>query len=122
MKFVNLTPHEVVLFDGEEVAVRFPPDGRFARVASTAASVDQVEVDENKIDIAHLVTGEVTDLGPPRPGVIYIVSRVTAAALPERHDLVFPDDDVRDHANQLIGCRRFGRFSRPPDTSAPSKE
>lgn len=57
-----------------------------------------------------LALGEVTDLPDPEDGVILIVSRVVAQALPSRRDLWFPHDMVRDEQGRITGARALGRI------------
>ncbi|QPL06691.1 hypothetical protein ID810_10340 [Actinomyces respiraculi] len=46
-------------------------------------------------------------LPDPRPGVLYVTSRVVAEHHPNRTDLVWPDDLVRDAAGQVVAARRL---------------
>ena len=48
-----------------------------------------------------------------QPGIVYVVSRVTASAMRGRDDLVFPLDEVRDRSGVIAGCRTLGRFAAP---------
>ena len=110
----NHTPHPVtlVLADGStaELApspptprcvVRRVPDGR----AETARGL----VPLTRTDL----TGTVTDEPPDTPGVLRIVARGVVEALPDRGDLVFPDDLVRDEHGRVVACRALGRVRRP---------
>jgi hypothetical protein len=53
--------------------------------------------------------GEVTGLPEQTAGTYLIVSRVIAAACPDRLDLLVPDNLVRDSDGRIVGCRRFAR-------------
>ncbi|MBY6274192.1 MAG: hypothetical protein CW346_18740 [Bacillaceae bacterium] len=103
----NLTPHEVVVMDraGETVICRFPPSGTVARCTSQREVIGSI----NNIPINRTTFGAVSGLPDPEPGVYYIVSALVAQALPEREDLLIPDDTVRDEAGRIIGCRAFAR-------------
>jgi len=43
-------------------------------------------------------------------GVLYIVSRITAEALPNRDDLLMVDGTVRDDDGRIIGCTGFAQL------------
>ncbi len=49
--------------------------------------------------------GEVTNLPEASDGTLLIVSRVVADASPARHDLVVPDQLVRNDAGQVVGAK-----------------
>lgn len=58
------------------------------------------------------VTPSVVGLPARQQDVLLIVSRMVAAALPQRRDLVFPYDVMRDSEGHPIGCRALGQV--PP--------
>jgi hypothetical protein len=79
MKFVNLTPHRIVLNNGTV----FESEG-VCRVDSSYTPFD-----EN--GISRVVFGEVTGLPEPQEGVVYIVSGLVVQALKgKRDDVVSP--------------------------------
>ncbi len=86
-KFINLTPHAIVLNNGAEI----PASGDVARV-----SVDFTEFDADSI--CRQEYGEVVGLPAPQEGVCYIVSALVLAAT-NRRDIVAP---ATGHAN----CKR----------------
>lgn len=77
-KFINLTPHSIVLNNGAEI----PASGNVARV-----SVDFTEFDADSI--CRHQYGEVVGLPEPQDGVCYIVSALVLAAT-GRKDVVAP--------------------------------
>jgi len=77
-QYINLTPHIVRLNDGTE----FPPSGTPARVSAI-----YLPFDEN--GIAEVKFGEVSGLGSPEEGKVYIVSALVAQAV-KRPDVVSP--------------------------------
>jgi len=101
---VNLTPHEVVLVRGETHLV-VPPSGTIARAATTRQQVDVLDVDGTTIPVNRVAFGQVENLPDPAEGVWYIVSSIVAQALPERQDLLVPDDTVRDESGRIVGAR-----------------
>lgn len=80
MKFINLTPHSIVLNDGRE----FPSEG-IAKVSDS-----YTEFDENSICcVKH---GDIVNLPTPKKDTTYIVSSMVLAAAKEckRKDVVAP--------------------------------
>ncbi|ALD00769.1 hypothetical protein AM609_11475 [Actinomyces sp. oral taxon 414] len=55
-------------------------------------------------------------LPDPRPGTVYVTSRVVAEHFPERTDLVWPDDLIRDADGQVVAARRLAK--RGDDSTA----
>lgn len=78
-KFINLTPHAVVLNDGTV----FPQSGEVARVSATYT-------DFSPEGIAEVKFGEPVGLPAPQEGVLLIVSGLLKQACPHRQDLVSP--------------------------------
>jgi len=106
MKFYNLTPHDIEIVAASGVSVSIPASGVLARVSVNRAhafDVDGIGVFSNKV-------GAVTNL-PDSDGRVFIVSRAVASAVPNRADVVFPDDMIRAENGRIIGCRSFGYFS-----------
>ena len=102
-KIINMTPHKVSVFDqdGNTIAV-FEPVG-LARCAQSTELIGNV----NGISITTTVFGEVEGLPEEQPGVYFIVSRLCLSACPDRHDLLVPNELVRDEDGNIIGCRSF---------------
>ena len=113
---VNLTPHVVrVLREDVEVA-SFPSEG-FARVSERPVAHSVLQTTAGTVPTVSLRYGdEVDGLPPPRPGTLFVVSRIVAAAV-EREDLLFPADEVRDPSGTIIGCSRLGQFIHTTTTS-----
>ena len=81
---INLTPHEVTVFVGEET-IKFESRG-IARVAQC---------------------GKVEGLPQEQKEKCFIVSSKVRAACPKRQDLLVPTDIVRSPEGKIIGCRGF---------------
>lgn len=102
-KFVNLTPHEVVVVDGIEY--RFPASGTVARVTEITEEAPRI----GGFRVVRKTYGEVTDLPEPAPDTVYIVSALVREAA-KRSDLVSPDsgkDAIRNEKGQIIAVRGF---------------
>ena len=117
VKFVNLTPHEVTIFDpeGKNVIMRIPPSGMVARVSVVSDVIGYFSTPQGNIPIRKTVYGEMQGLLEPSEGTIYIVSTVVLLALKakgiKRDDVVAPDTNpdsvVRDPEGRIIGVKYF---------------
>lgn len=108
-QLLNYTPHRHLSFYSEDGVVVLPPQGN-ARAAvhrSLSGSVDAF----GGVPLYDVGYGAVDDLPDPREGVFLVVSMLVAQLLPERRDLVFPDDLVRDADGSILGFRSLGRVS-----------
>ena len=111
----NYTPHDIdVYYDEGNVVVTYPSVG-VARVTERKYHAETIVAQDYDDDVFIPITyksfGEVTGLPDDnyengRP-VLYIVSGYVKSALPDRHDLITPDDPVRNADGKIIGCRGF---------------
>lgn len=109
MKLVNLTPHAVTFVseDGNRYAVE--PSGMLARVSSEIKTLEMIEIDGGfKIPHTKTVFGEVEGLPAPEAGVIYIVSSLVAGLVPDRDDVMIPNESLRDDKGRITGCKSLG--------------
>lgn len=98
--FINLTPHDLhIILDNETLTI--PASGTVARVATKRRHLFTLA----GVPIDRVTYGEVEGLPEPRGDDWLIVSAMTAAAAPDRDDLLIPGELVRDEAGQIIGCR-----------------
>ena len=115
----NLTPHPVVLARSGPNAenITLPPAGPPPRVAEAATPARRlIDGDTGaSMPVYHLATGAVEGLPDEANGVALVVSRMVAAARPDRRDLYFPHDFVRDEQGRIVGCRALGQV--PPCAS-----
>jgi len=112
MKIVNLTPHPLNLMpEGPEgPVVTIPPSGQVARCTVDRVQVDTVTVDGISVPVNQTRFGKVENLPEPQEGTIFIVSALTAQAVPEREDVFITDDAVRDEQGRIIGARALARI------------
>lgn len=107
MNIVNLTPHALNLMsegpDGPVVTI--PPSGIVARCDTSRVQAGTVTVDGITIPVNQTRFGMVSNLPDPQPDTIFVVSALVAQAVPDRQDVVIPDDAVRDDQGRIIGCR-----------------
>ena len=121
MKFINLTPHPVVLSNGT-LNVTFTKDR-----GTPTARVEQI-VEERMIECEvapgmmvsmpmNIVSRSVVyNLPEPAPGVVYIVSSMVATHV-RRPDVIAPITDsscVRDTAGRVVSVKGFQTFTATP--------
>lgn len=103
--FVNLTPHDVQIFDSRMCSVTIPPTG-LARVE------EDIRPGRDDLGIQCVIKnyGRVTGIPAPVDGVIYVVSVLVFAAT-DRLDVVCPDSGpdsaIRDENGRIVGVKRF---------------
>jgi hypothetical protein len=104
---VNLTPHDINLFRGDELVETVKSSG-IARVNVRSEIIGEI----NGYPISKNFYGEITGLPAPQPGIYYVVSALVAQAAVglKRTDLLVVNDTVRDEKGQIIGCRGFARI------------
>lgn len=104
---VNLTPYTIhIMPDGPGGQITTIPSSGEARAMTTREQYGTI----NGIQIYRTTFGEVQGLPKPKKDTIYIVSSITAQAVPHRDDVFIPDDIVRDEQGRVIGCRALGRI------------
>ena len=105
-KIVNLTPHEIVVFNEQnEIIFKFPSEG-IARCKTDKSIVGYL----NGVPVKKTRFGIIEGLPQAQKGVAYIVSAITAQAAVEREDLYIEEDTVKDDAGRIIGCKSFGKI------------
>ena len=106
-KMVNLTPHVInVLNEDNTLLKAIEPSGVVARCSTCreeAGKIDGIPVNRTSF-------GVVSGLPGPEPGTYYIVSALTAQAVPNRADVLVTDDAVRDQEGRIIGCRALAHI------------
>jgi hypothetical protein len=119
VEFVNLTPHEVVIYDqNNNVILRIPPSGQVARVSQSEELVGYI----NGIPIYSLKYSDIQGLPEPQENTVYIVSQLVLQALKAlkekgiaraRDDVIAPNTGptengaVRDSQGRIVGVRSF---------------
>jgi hypothetical protein len=132
LKLVNLTGHPVALFPSNGSsgsAFTLTSNGPAARVSEVEIS-DRVEPSASGlvriVELRQL--GQVTTLPEPDGATRYVVSRLTAMAAPDRDDLLFPFDEVRNDEHTVVGARALasleplGRPFECPVELSPNSE
>lgn len=113
IKFVNLTPHTIILCDahrGNDVLAEFKPDPR-GPVRLDEKTVLRASVPlagtPFAVPIRRREFAQPCGLPEAEQGVLYIVSSVVADAAPHRKDLVCPGGFIRDSHGRVAGCSYF---------------
>lgn len=137
MEIRNLTPHTLSLVTADGRTVTLPPTGivprrETIRQAAPAVSLGIPEGcgwtgwagqgDGNcpvhwlgdcppqvVFEVAAEALGAVVGLPAPEAGVILVVSRLVAEAVPGRMDVYAPGEAVRDDAGRIVGARGLCR-------------
>ena len=104
-KIVNLTPHTINFVGQDNAIIATIPSSGVARATQRREIVDTIVVDGISLPIARCTYGDVQGLPDPEADTIYIVSAITAQAVPERDDVFIVDDSVRDENGRIIGVR-----------------
>lgn len=101
INIVNLTPHTLVFMDGDNNIIQSVPTSGIARCTQSRTQTGSV----NGIPINSTSFGDVVGLPDPQLGTIFVVSALTAQAVPSRSDVFITDDAVRDNQGRVVGCR-----------------
>ena len=101
--FVNLTPHQINVFNNEGTQIAAFGSNGTARCSTSTESDGEI----GGIPFTKTQMGEVRGLPEPQKGVFIIVSKIICAACPDRNDLVIVDQTVRNDKRQIVGCKSF---------------
>lgn len=105
MKIMNLTPHAINFLDADNRVILSVPSSGVARVAQRRETIGWVELDGMTLPVTRSTFGAVEGLPAEKDDVIYVVSALTAQAVPKREDVFIVDDSVRDENGRIIGVR-----------------
>lgn len=102
---INLTPH-VITIHGADGAVVVLPSAGVARVSEARTPREALVLPTGEvIPVTSPAYGEVTGLPDAREGVVWVVSAMVRAALPDRRDLASPGNLLRDAGGNPLGCQ-----------------
>lgn len=108
--YINLTPHEVVIRDHDDILTTYPTSGSVARIVEGATG--EPSPDGHRRVVVRL--GDLAGLPASRDGIAYIVSMPCAMALAaagvRRTDVVYPYELYRDEAGRVLGAHMFARI------------
>ena len=101
MQIINCTPHQIDVIREDGTVLSIKASGIVPRCSQTEVKVTSID----GIAITRQTFGEVVNLPEERPEVFLVVSRMVAAAVKGRKDLLVPGPLVRDEKGQPCGCR-----------------
>lgn len=125
-KVINLTPHSISIYS-EEDAARYenevghttflpiphtiiPPSGTIARARTEEEQVGELD----GVPVYRMRYTDPIDLPDYEPGIVYIVSALTAQAAAragrDTRDLYMVAHPVRDAAGNVIGCTALSQL------------
>lgn len=135
MNLLNLTPHDIQIWENDKMVLRIPAEMQSARCIEKYMKQDSIYVSGN-MEYEH----DLRVKGYQRNNVIgvciaddlsyaqvvglpeqeldeyghvvnyYIVSILVAQNSPDRKDLLIPYDLVRSEKGQIVGCRKLARL------------
>lgn len=121
---VNLTPHVLNIFlpsqavrEGRTLkaakgarAVVSLPSVEFARAQELIEELPPLDCDGILLPVIRKRLAEMVEgLPAPQDDTIYVVSFLTAMAVPDRKDVFFPGEALRDDGGNIVGCVGLAR-------------
>ncbi len=104
MELKNYTPHPITLLVGKGLlaeGITFQPAGPAPRLEPSREPLGEIL----GIPVVRTTLGKPVGLPTPEEGVVFVVSALVAEACPERTDLAYPGEAVRDSDGVIIGAR-----------------
>lgn len=105
MKIINLTPHPINFLDASNRVILTVPSSGLARAAQRRENIGTIDADGVTLPVTRSAFGAVEGLPAAQDDTIYVVSALTAQAVPKRDDVFIVDDSVRDENGRIIGVR-----------------
>ena len=125
-KIINLTQHEISMFDMDDLVPGERRRGYYVRAGTEpveiypsqgvarATCVEETVGRINGSDVVKRVYGGPQNLPEPKDGVYYIVTALVANAARQAgrsvHDLLLTARQVKDMQNNVVGYAAFGRL------------
>ena len=100
-KIINLTPHQIIIFNERMQVTRILESEGAARVSEQREASSEID----GIPLVYKTFGEVEGLPEPQEGIYYVVSNLVRTALPDRKDLLVPCNNIKDAKGNIIGCK-----------------
>lgn len=110
LKLVNLTPHPVQIVGLDKKVTILPACPTPVRLHEHAERVKILDYQGAEITISAVEYTHAYNLPRELKDTLYVVSQMVAQAYPERDDLVFPYDIVRNEDGSIFACRQLGRW------------
>lgn len=100
MELKNYTPHTLTLH-GETWITHLPVAGPAPRLAVSRQQLGTLA----GLPLVRSTMGAPEGLPEPVAGVVLVVSALVAEAAPEREDLAYPGEAIRDAEGRIVGAR-----------------
>lgn len=104
----NFTLHDPLVLHTPDGVFTFPREGIARCQEDVIQDPDWPEV--GSLPRRQIRYGTVSGLPDPQSGTVFLVSQLVVAALPDRTDLAFPCDVLRDEQGTPTGFRALGRL------------
>ena len=101
----NLTFHTVTIIKSTGEQIIYMPIYPTPRLSTKTEFIGAID----GVPLTKTVFGEAQDLPDAVQGTYLIVSRMVLAALPNRSDLLVPNELVRDSKGMIIGCKSLAK-------------
>lgn len=105
MRIVNLTGHPVEVLGPDGGTLRLPASDSPLRLVEHAQEAASLTADGVVIARVLVEVETPAQLPPAVDDVLYVVPQLVARSLPDREDLVYPYDLIRDSDGRIIGAR-----------------
>lgn len=99
--FVNMTPHTLNIENTKGEMIGIEPSGEVARAHQSEEAICVLD----GIAITRQTFGKVENLPAEKPNTYLIVSRLVAAAAPDRKDLLIPGPLLRGEDGKVVGAK-----------------
>ena len=106
MNIINLTPHPLVFMDEDKKVLFEIPSSGVARASQKEIKIGEI----NSLPVYKMTFGKVQNLPEPQPDTVYVVSLLTAQAVPERQDVFVVAHPVRDEKGRIIGAQALAHI------------
>jgi hypothetical protein len=111
MKLINLTPHAVQIFGTDSSVLVLPACHSPARLSEHAMLFKLIKIHDMEIRISGVEYTSVYNLPDKLEDTLYVVSQMVAQASPERDDLLFPYDVIRNEDGTIFGCKSLAKWT-----------
>lgn len=104
MNIRNLTPHIITISTHDGYVILPRHSAPVPRLEVERTALPPLVYDGHHIPLVRSRMGAVRDLPPAEEEVCLVVSALVAEACPERSDLLYPGEAVRDDSGRVVGC------------------
>jgi len=105
MNIINLTPHEINIYNADKELLMSVPSTGEARCATIKTEIGKVD----GVSLFETTYGEISGLPDSSGEGIIVVSFLVRQALPNRVDLFSPGELIRNETGQPVGCIGLSR-------------